>query len=438
MSQGPSRIQAARQRVRRWWPWIVLSAILHLPLTPLGPMLGLLTLLLRIQGSVPEEPVEDLLGIPVELLAGPAPAAEAPTTAADGDAVLLTPPKRRKPKPEPPKSELEDGGVPDAGVDGGVDAGVADAAVASDGGLADAGLAVGLGDAGTSLVPADAGAPKPDPFAIAGELGKFQKGNVNVRLHLFAEPLKRHPAGAIIASFLAREPQWQEFLGPSGLDPLGDFSKIVILGPQLVDSSRVGVFLEYKGDAATIRKAVDTLVQRTAGAHWETKNKKPVAYLHAAGGDRVIVLYPNHGVVIVPPTAAEQMIALPKFPPMAAPTTDDEILQLLLRTPYRVGAFKRAGIDVPRSVSLAKVFLRGSPNGGAQLRLELEDESPQAAASHAPELERVLAKASMGMLSLRLNCDGALIRGEANLSPIIVGSILREVQKRLIPKEPQQ
>jgi hypothetical protein len=416
--------------VRRWWPWLVLSAILHLPFTPLGPLLGLLTLLVRLHAGVPAEPVEELVGIPVELLAEPAPAAPQPT-AIEGDAVVIAPTKPNPPKPEP---EPKDAGVPDAAVDGGVEAGVADAGVTSDGGLGDASVPAGLGDAGTEPAPVDAGAPKPDPFAIAGELGRFQKGNVNVRVHLFAEPLKRHPAGALVAGLLAREPQWQEFLGPSGIDPLSDFSKIVIMGPQLVDSSQVGVFLEYKGDAGAMRKAVDALVQRTEGARWEIKKKKPVAYLHAAGGDRVIVLYPNHGVAIVPPKPSEQMIALSKFPTMAAPTRDDEILQLLLRNPYRVRAFKRAGIDVPRSISLAKVFVSGSPNGGAQIRLELEDESPEAATAHAPDLEQALAKVSMGMLSLRLDCDGATIRGEANLSPIIVGGILREVQKRFLPK----
>ena len=440
MSKGLSRLQAARQRVWRWWPWLVLSALLHLPFTPLGPVVGLLTLLLRLNGEPPGEPAEELLGIPVELLAGPVNADDPSTVTVDGDAVAITPPKPKKPKPEIRHTDAKDAGAPDAGLpdagrDSSGDASVADAAVVADGGLADGGLPSGFGDAGTAPPASDAGAPRPDPFAIAGELGKFQKGNVNVRVQLFPEPLKRHPAGAIIARFLALEPQWQEFLGPSGIDPLSDFSKVVIMGPQLADSSQVGVFLEYKGETRDMRKAVDALVQRTAGAHWETKNKKPVAYVHAAGGDRVIVLYPNHGIAIVPPKPSEQMLALSKLPSIGTPSNDDEILQLLLRTPYRVRAFKRAGIDVPRSISLAQVFISGAANGGAQIRLELEDESPEAAAAHAPDLERALAKVSLGMVSMRLTCEGSKIGGDANLSPIIVGTILREVQKRIIPKQ---
>lgn len=425
--------------MRRWWPWIVLSAILHIPFTPLGPLLGFLSLLLRMQSGVPDEPLEELVGIPVELLAAETASPESPeASGAQGEGIVIAPPKPKKAKIDPASLDagVADAGMADAGIaDAGMDGGVADAAVANDSGAADAGMPLVLADAGTLPGAADAGAPKPDPFAIAGELGKFQKGNVNVRVHLYPEPLKRHPAGAVIAGFLAREPQWQEFLGPGGLDPLSDFTKIVIMGPQLVDSSQVGVFLEYRGAASEIRAAVDAMVQRTPGARWEVKNKKPVAYVRAAGGDRVIVLYPNRGVAIVPPKPAEQMIALSKFPALAAPSSDDEILQLMLRTPHRVRAFTRVGLQIPRSIALAKVYISGTPNGGAHLRLELDDESPEAAAAHAPELERDLAKASMGFVSLRLSNEGSQIRGEAKLSPLIVGGILREVQKRFVPRE---
>lgn len=437
MSSGTNIAQTTRQRLRRWWPWLVLSAILHLPLTPLGPLFGLLSLLVRMEANVPDEPVEEFTGIPVELLAEQAPAPEAappvPAPAANENAVVIAPPKPKSPKK--PKVVPVDAGLPDASLDAGSDAGVADASLAADAGLdagvppPDAGVAspddAGLGDAGTK---------RPDPFAIAGELGKFQKGNVNVRIHLFVEPLKAHPAGAVIADLLSREPQWEQFLGPSGIDPLQAFTKIVIMGPQLVDSSQVGIFLEYQGEPAAMRKAVDALVQRTEGARWETKNKKPVARVHAAGGDRVIILYPNHGIAIVPPKPAEQLVTLSRFPTLVSPTNENEILQLMLKTPYRVRAFKRAGIDVPQSISMARVFVSGNRNGGASLRLELDDESPEAAGSHGPELERDLSRLTMGIVGIRFSVEGSTIIGEANVSPLIVGQILRDVKKRFLPK----
>lgn len=397
---------------------------------------------------MPDEPIEELLGIPVELLAEQMPAQAAPVEeqserSAEPSVVIAPKPKKpKKPKLDPVDAGLADAAVDaaaaDASVDAGADAAVADASVISDAGLPDAGQPSVFGDAGTTPSAdagiLDAGVRRPDPFAIAGELGKFQKGNVNVRVHLFVEHLKQHPAGSVITDLLLRDPQWQDFLGPSGLNPLENFSKIVIMGPQLVDSSQVGVFLEYKADSAVIRKAVDALVQRSDGARWETKNKKSVAHVHVAGGDRVIILYPNRGIAIVPPKAAEQLIGLSKFPPMVSPSDDDEVLQLMLKTPHRVRAFKRAGLDVPKSIALARTFVSGTKNGGASIRIELDDESPEAASAHAPDLERDLSKLTMGVLSLRFRVEGAMIVGEAKVSPLIVAGILRDVQKRFLPK----
>ncbi|HEY5959380.1 MAG TPA: hypothetical protein VIV60_22635 [Polyangiaceae bacterium] len=442
MSLGPAKAKSAHQRFRRLWLWLVLSAILHVPFTPLGPMLGLLTLLVRCSPPLPDEPVEEFVGIPIELLAAPESAAtESSPAAPEGDAVVIARPKPKKTKPklddEPVDAGVQDAALdaraPDASGDASMDASLADAALPYDGGLpnglSDAGTAPSVSDRADAGV--DAGVTRPDPFAIAGELGQFQKGNVNVRVHFFVEPLARHPAGRVISSLLARDPQWQAFLGPGGLDPLNDFSKIVIMGPQLVDSSQVGVFLEYKRDPRVMRQAVDALVQSTDGAHWETQKKKSVAYLTAAGAERVIILYPNHGVAILPPKPAKQMMGLSQLPQLASPSSDEEILQLMLRTPYRVRAFRRQGVELPNTIELARVFVAGTENGGASIRLELDDASNELATQHAPDLERDFSKLTLGLLNLRLTVEGNRIVGETKLSPLIVATILRDLQKRL-------
>jgi hypothetical protein len=425
-----TRAQLAADRVRRWWPWLVLSFLLHLPVTPLGQFLGLLGILTRLYDEVPAEPIETLEGIPVELLEGPATEANAVTAATvpDGDAVVIAPPKPKLLPKLVKKPEPIDAGVPDvdASTPADLDAGVATGGV-GDGGVSDGG--VRELDAG---VAPDAGSQKRDPFAIAGDFPKAPKSNVNVKIHLFTTNLQKHPAGRAIASLLAGEQQWQDFLGPGGLDPIQDISRIVIYGPQLVDSSKVGVFLEYSTETEDVKKAVDALVKSSENGHWATENNKRVAYVKAASAERVIIFFPGKLIAIVPPGPVhEQLVAAKRMPALPEPGNAYEVFQGALRTPYRVSFFKNFGIEIPKSISEAKLFISTLPNGGASLRLELIDESPESARQHLDEFERQISALTFGMVGSDWKTDTSTIVAEAALSPIQVGRVLSEVNERI-------
>ena len=428
-----TRIELAANRLRRWWPWLLVSLLIHLPLTPLGPVLGLLGLVMRLNHDIPDEPVENLEGIPVELLSSPQPDEAPPPVAADlHDEPVSAVAATKKPKPQKPKRpELPDAGAPDASVpDAGtateLDAGLNDAGT-GDAGIADAGSV--SADAG---VPTDAGTPTKDPFAIAGDFPTPPKANVNVKIHLFASALAKHPAGAAISALLSSEPQWQDFLGPGGLDPIGDFSRIAIYGPQLVDSSKVAIVLEYSGEATGVQTAVEALVKRTDGAHWTTENKKRIAYVKAAGADRVIIFFPGKLIAIVPPgPVAKQLVAWKRLPALAEPSSASEVFQGSLKTPHRVQFFRRIGVELPQSIAEARAFISTLPNGGASIRLELADESPEAAKAHIDDLERQVSALTLGLVSLHFKTEGGQIVVETKLSPIQLTGIFVRLKSEI-------
>jgi hypothetical protein len=369
----------------------------------------------------------------VELLSSSSQDAQAVAAAAppavESDAVVVTPPK---PKTKKPKAiEPVDAGVPenDAGTSSDLDAGVADGGIA-DGGIADGGIADGgAEDAGP---PSDAGTQKPDPFAIAGDFPKAPKSNVNVKIHLFAGNLQKHPAGRAIATLLSRERQWQDFLGPSGLDPIADLSKIVIYGPQLVDSSKVAVFLEYTRDTKDVEAAVDALVKGSADGRWVTENKKRIAFVTAAGAERALIFFPGKLLAIVPPgPVEEQLVAAKRMPALPEPGNEQEVFQGALRTPHRVSLFKRFGFEIPKSIAEAKLFVSTLPNGGAKVRLEIVDESSPSATQHVEEFERQLSSISVGMVSPRWSVEGSVIVAEVSLSPLQVAAILGQVNQAI-------
>ncbi|MGC4065807.1 MAG: hypothetical protein QM784_14390 [Polyangiaceae bacterium] len=170
-----------------------------------------------------------------------------------------------------------------------------------------------------------------------------------MKVHLFTSQIQKHPAGRAIAALLASEPQWRDFLGPGGIDPIVDLSRIAIYGPQLVDSSKVAVFLEYSVETKDVTSAVDELVRNTPGARWAKENGKRVAYVKAASANRVVIFFPGKLIAIVPPgPVATQLVAAKGLPALPEPSETGEVFQGFLRTPHRVRLFRRLGIENPR------------------------------------------------------------------------------------------
>src|SRR5258706_9635826 len=120
-----TRLRGPEAASSRFGRFLALALALHLPLTPIGPLLGLLALLAHRGREVPEE---HLNSIPVSLLSDedleqlgmkapdqPPPSAPAPGPGDDTAPAASSPPK---PKPTPkPKPVVSRPSEPDAGVE---------------------------------------------------------------------------------------------------------------------------------------------------------------------------------------------------------------------------------------------------------------------------------------------------------------------------------
>src|SRR5688572_26239385 len=234
-------------RRRLIW-WILFSLLLHSPFTPLAALFGLVAFL-RPADSESDEPVDPITAIPIDLLEDMGPAGGAPPKPADPEPVA---PKEDdsfkdlavdEPKPEPrPKPKPE---RPAADADGGADP----EALAS----ADGGSEAGAAGTGSSIG---------DPVALSGAAGRIADANANVRLIVYTERIRNQPLGPRVGMLLSQAPQWRDFFGPAGLDPIKDVDRILIAGPQLRDSSQVVAVLKYNVSEGRMRQALDAIVQR--------------------------------------------------------------------------------------------------------------------------------------------------------------------------------
>ncbi|HEX2674767.1 MAG TPA: hypothetical protein VHM25_28020, partial [Polyangiaceae bacterium] len=333
---------------------LVVSVLLHVPLTPWAALAGLL--------SVWSPPVDDaeappITGIPIDVIEDePPPAPQPPAAAAEpasaGEPVVVSKPKR---KPEPAKT-IVDAGAPDAEADAEADAGDAGAA---DAGVRDAGKA--SSDAGpeekdagavADAGPGDAGTkPLSDPSVVAG-VKRVADPNANVRITLYNERIRENPLGARIGPLLGSLYQWRDFFGPSGVDPIKDIDQIYIVGPQLRNSSNVVAILRHHLPAAKMHAAIDSLVRSDKlGGEWLDAGV-PVASAHADGAERRFVIANAQTVVVTPPSAFAAAAAAGKQLTLR-PSKGPEAALIYLATPWR--AFMGLPVKVPESIRWARI-----------------------------------------------------------------------------------
>lgn len=357
---------------RRLWRVVLVSLVLHIPVTPFAALLALFAWLVP-PDSEKAPDLGPIRAIPIEMLDQDTPEQEAKQVAPEPTAFVLPPKLAPKPKPKVKHEE------PDAGAD-------------------DAGADAGLADAGTDA----GGAPKiSDPVALAGEAGKVADANANVRLIINSEVIRTHALGARIGTLLASVYQWRDFFGPTRIDPVRDIDRLLIAGPQLRDSSGVVVVIQHNTSEQKMRQAVDALVKRDPQGKWLTE-KVPAAVARADRAQRYFVFPGPHVVVVAPPSAAQSALSLGPKARIPAPK-GGEAMTAYVVTPWRV--FMGMPFSVPRTIKWVRVRVIPRADGGVVAEIEAEDESDDTAARDAKYIEQQLnnvAHINLGVLSVLL------------------------------------
>lgn len=354
---------------RRFSVLVVVSLLLHLGLTPWGSLLGLASWLPDPDDELPPE--EALTAIPVDLLTDPRAVPEPappPKPLPPPDPKPPPPPPPKPPEPPgppeptpPPTPETEKPPEPEPPRE--------------------------------EPKPPEANDPKEpigDPVALSGAAGKVADSNANVRLVLYADTIRDHRLGPRVGRLLQNTPQWKDFFGPAGVDPVKDIDRVLIAGPQLRDSSNVVAVVQHSLPQKRIEEGLGALIAR-GGGEWVEGGRSKMARTRADRAERLIVL-PSKGVVAVVPPSAEasakklgRETRFPAGPPGVA-------MQAYVVTPWR--ALKGLPVSVPKSIEWVRVEVRPREDGGATARLVAEDESPDQASKHAAEIEHMLRGAA--------------------------------------------
>jgi hypothetical protein len=392
--------------------WLVLvSVLVHTPLTPLMALLGMFGFLTARDEAALDVP--PITAIPVDIFEEETPPPAAPEPPPPDPAPVAAP----KPAPKAVKAEP---------VDRGLDAGVLDAGPATDAG-ADASTDAGtLGDGGV-----DGGIA--EPVALSGDARKVVDPNANVRITVYTEKIRAHPLGAQVGRLLGSVNQWTDFFGPAAIDPIRDVDRILIVGPELRDSSGVVAVLKLNLPRARIHAALDAIVKADPERGEWIDAGIPAARAHADRAPRVFVM-PAPGVVVVtPPSAEKSALSLGKKTGIR-PAQGDEVALAYVIKPANLTK-NNPILQLPPSLRWVRARLTPDAKGGGIIDVEAEDESPDVAAAHAKDIARQLTAEDLRLWAVgfpesrlveraELHADGATIRGSLYVGPAWVHAYL--------------
>ncbi|MET0409651.1 MAG: hypothetical protein ABW217_00075 [Polyangiaceae bacterium] len=391
------RVRGGPARRRLVWTLLV-SLGVHVFLTPVAAWLGLLAWLLHDTKGEDDTPVEQLTSIPISLFEeapppeaeppGAEPAAPPPPTEVPPPRAEATAPTPPAPKPAPPALKPPQPPAKAAGKPGRLD----------------------------------------HPVQVSGVQSQIVDSNANVSLLLLSDRVRGHRQGQRIGRLLVGFPQWQSFLETTGIDPIEDLDRVLVVGPQFRRSADVVVIIQYRVETAEMRASIDRLVQREPRGEW-ISDKPPAARAHADRAQRLFVFSGPRILVIAPPHLERQLLgaSIDRFP---EPGSDDALV-VNIKTPWR--ALMGLPFELPKSLAWARLGVLPLADGGAQLRVEAEDADAAQAEEHAYLLERAINAltnpelgalgALLGVRSLsfldpiELEARGRRIRGELRVKP---------------------
>jgi hypothetical protein len=364
---------------------VVMSALLHGSFLPMG-----------LPHRFERNEVEGEAAIPVDVLS----ATDLPSASAAAPAALDEPPAEPAAEKEPPAASVHSEALPrhDAGLaDGSPDARAADAAgpvsdaranksdAASD---QDGAMPLGGGDAGT-------GGPR-DPEAVVGAAGAVQADVTLVMVIVNTEVIRAHPVGAKLGYLLRAIPQWDQFMKGTDLDPVRDTDWLMISGPSLVDTSRDVVLVHYSASDAIVDRAVDVVSRQYArGGPFDAGVPGVKASLaHADRAERVVLRAQPHVLVVLPPAVARRearKLASARVPAHVRP---GEAMYLRLVDPHHPFP------EFPEAVTEARMRVVPRPDGGADVRVDCDTKTPEAAAGAVDAIKRLVRRHNDTLTSL--------------------------------------
>lgn len=393
---------SGRRYARRFAVAFVLACLVHLPLTPVMPLLRLARTAEKLRDDdrswdydappVSSEPMEIVDLVPPPPKPAEKDAFTVPKAALEGKPVDA--------KPAEPKGEVRfaEGAAPEP---------PKPAEPAPDETSEDAALPKKkTAEDDPKATPDAPKAGDKKPVGLAGELAKQVVGKPNVTLALWMAPLRDHALGKRFDNLFACSPEWRTFLD-AGVSPMSDLDGMLVTGPQITDITKSTVAVQHHLASSRVTDLFSTLVAKSGAVGKFVRDD--VAQILVRRHVRILFPHATHMVFMAPTSGWEPIHD--QRAPLALPDPNGRAISLTLQKPAKpLGKV----VSLPARLAELRVDVFLDADGGADLQLDFDDVSEEAAAADAARVEAALGT-MFGDLSLVAQAASALLAGGRKL-----------------------
>ena len=248
-------------------------------------------------------------------------------------------------------------------------------------------------------------APK-ETVGLRGALNDKVVGKPNVTLAMWFPPIREHQLAGTVEKLFGCAPEWRPMIA-QGVKPLADVEGMLVVGEQLSDPSGMTVALQHSMTSERLKGVAEGMVQSSGerGA-WV---KEGVAKVVIARKERIVFEHPRDMVFMAPPTGWEAIHDTTE--PLGLPPSKGRAMSLTLQKPSR--PLRRLGLKLPDRLTEMRLDVFANSDGSADLQIDFDEESDAQALADAPQVSRALSQLFSDLSQVTQTVD-AVIPGEGD------------------------
>lgn len=228
--------------------------------------------------------------------------------------------------------------------------------------------------------------PKKDKVkavGLEGNLNKKVTGKPGMTLGLWFSTMREQPIGKRIVEIASCDIEWRTFAN-AGVDLLKDFDGVLVVGPNLTDSRQMTAAVHHALPPEKVHDVVDKIVEKSGeNGQWLSGDVAKAKF----GKVQRVLMPKQNDLFFIAPNKGWQALQNVKDP-MRVPASEGRMLSLIVQQPNQV--LGQVGLTLPKRIQEMRLEVYANPDQSMDIKVELEDGSAEAAKADAKSVSEQL------------------------------------------------